>query len=93
MYRVGVDKVELKTGILFRSYRHLPFERIESVDTARPLVPRVLGLAEVRVEAISKQGNELRLRYLAFQEAERLRLEIAARRRAGTAEPPIERST
>ncbi len=89
MYRVGAEKVELKTGILFRSYRQLPFERIESVDTGRPLVPRLLGLAEVRVEAISKQGNELRLRYLSFHEAERLRLEIAARRRLRAVEPPL----
>ena len=82
MYRMTDEIVEYKTGILFRSYRHLPFERIESVDTAQPLVPRLLGLAEVRVEAISKKGTELRLRYLSLDDAERLRLELSARRRS-----------
>lgn len=81
MYRVTSEMVELRTGIVFRSYRHLPFDRIESVDTAQPLIPRALGLAEVRVEAISAQGNELRLRFLAVEEAERLRRELAIRRR------------
>jgi putative membrane protein len=87
MYRVTSEMVELRTGIVFRSYRHLPFDRIESVDTAQPLIPRALGLAEVRVEAISKQGNELRLRFLSVEEAERLRLELAFRRRPSATEP------
>ena len=87
MYRVTSEMVELRTGIVFRSYRHLPFDRIESVDTAQPLIPRALGLAEVRVEAISTKGNELRLRFLALDEAERLRLELAARRRPNSAAP------
>lgn len=80
-YRVTEKLVELKTGIVFRSYRHLPLDRIESVDTAQPLIPRLLGLAEVRIEAVSQKGSELRLRYLSLPEAERLRGELSQRRR------------
>lgn len=89
MYRVTSEMVELKTGIIFRSYRHLPFERIESVDTAQPLIPRLLGLAEIRLEAISKRRSELRLRYLSLEDAERLRLDLSSRRRSGVTEMPL----
>ena len=88
LYRLTPDRIELKTGILFRSSRSLPYERIESVDTAQPFIPRVFGLAEVRVEAISKQGSELRLRYLTLADADRLRLELIGRRRSGTSQQP-----
>lgn len=80
-YRVTDELVELKTGLVFRFHRHVPFDRIESVDTTQPLVPRLLNLAEVRIEAVSQKGSELRLRYLSVAEAERLRFELSARRR------------
>ena len=85
VYRVAANVVELKTGVVYRSYRQLPLDRIESVDTTQSLVARLLGLAEVRIEAISKKGSELRLRYLSFEDAEELRVELAARRRDGHA--------
>jgi putative membrane protein len=84
VYRLTAEGVELKTGILFRSSRQLRFDRIEAIDTAQPLIPRILGLAEVRIEAISKQGNELKLRYLALDAAEAVRLDLLRRRSAET---------
>jgi putative membrane protein len=79
-YRVTPERVEQRSGVVFRSFRHLPLVRIESVDTAQPLLPRLFGLAEVRIEAISQGDTELKLRYLSLAEAERLREELAARR-------------
>ena len=87
-YRITERRIELRTGVVFRSHRHLPLDRIESVDTAQPIIPRLLGLAEVRVEAVSQGGSELKLRYLSEPDAERLRDELAALRRAvAVAEP------
>lgn len=84
VYRLTAEGVELKTGVVFRSSRQLRFDRIEAIDTAQPLIPRMLGLAEVRIEAISQHGNEMKLRYLALDAAEALRVDLLRRRSAGS---------
>jgi putative membrane protein len=60
-YRVTDEEVELRTGMLFRRHRRLPLARVESVDIARPLVARLFGLAQVRLEAVSDSESEVRL--------------------------------
>ncbi len=87
-FRITAEKVELRTGVVFRSHRHLPLDRIESIDTAQPLIPRMLGLAEVRIEAISTQKSELQLRYLSEREAESVRAELEAWRRGAAVAAP-----
>ncbi len=88
-YRVTETLVELKTGIFFRTHRQLPFDRVESVDTAQPLVPRLLGLAEVRAHAVSSGADDVRLRYLTLADALRLRAALAAQRFA-SGDAPLE---
>jgi putative membrane protein len=87
-YRVTETLVEMKSGIFFRTHRQLPFDRVESVDTAQPLIPRLLGLAAVRAHAVSSGAEDVHLRYLTLADAVRLREVLAARRSAGGA--PIE---
>ncbi|WP_207621217.1 PH domain-containing protein, partial [Streptosporangium minutum] len=48
-YRVTGDRVELRSGLLFRRHRSVPRDRVRSVDlTARPM-HRVFGLATVKI--------------------------------------------
>lgn len=63
-YRVTSEEVELRTGMLFRRHRRLPLARLETIDLARPLVARLFGLAQVRLEAVSEGESEVRLSYL-----------------------------
>ncbi|MGI8808056.1 MAG: PH domain-containing protein [Acidimicrobiales bacterium] len=85
-YRVTADEVELRTGMLFRRHRRLPLARLESVDVARPLVARLFGLAQVRLEAVSDSESEVRLSYLGDATALSLRNEL--RRRLDDTEAP-----
>ena len=78
-YRVDGDVLELRTGAVFRSHRRVPMTRIESVDIARPLLARLFGLAEVRVEAVSEGGSEVRLSFVPEDTAAALRHELTAR--------------
>lgn len=78
-YRVTTDEVELRTGMLFRRHRRLPLARLESIDVARPIVARVFGLAQVRVEAVSDSESEVRLSYLDDATALKLRNELHRR--------------
>ena len=50
--RYVIDGTELRitSGVLTKSSRRIPYERIQSVDIAEPLVARLFGLAELRIE-------------------------------------------
>jgi putative membrane protein len=71
-YQVTSEEVELRTGMLFRRHRRLPLARLETIDLARPLVARLFGLAQVRLEAVSQGESEVRLSYLDDGSARRL---------------------
>ncbi|MDQ4069311.1 MAG: GrpB family protein [Actinomycetota bacterium] len=75
-FRVTAEEVELHTGVLFRRHRRLPLARLETIDVARPLAARLFGLAQVRLEAVSDSDSEVRLSYLDYEAALRLRQEL-----------------
>jgi putative membrane protein len=77
-YRVTAEDVELRTGLLFRRHRRLPLARLETIDLARPLAARLFGLAQVRLEAVSEGGSEVRLSYLDDTTAQRVCDELRA---------------
>ncbi|MEU2393800.1 PH domain-containing protein [Streptomyces sp. NPDC007369] len=57
-YRVTEDRVELHKGLLFRSQRSVPVDRIRSVDlTANPL-HRIFGLTSLKVGTGDQGGSE-----------------------------------
>lgn len=82
----GAD-LDLRTGVLFRSHRQVPLARLETVDIRRPLFARIVGLAEVRVEVVSRGGSEVALRYLTDHDARAVRDRLAAL--AATANPAV----
>ncbi|MGJ3509019.1 PH domain-containing protein [Enemella sp. A6] len=67
---VEADEFRYETGALFRSSKVVPFERIQTVDITQPLLARILGLAELRIDAGS---DSLELRYLGRSSAYRFR--------------------
>ena len=70
--RFVIDDEELRveTGAIFKKSTKIPFERLQSVDIVQPLAARMVGLAELRLDA----GNTTtKLRYLSRGKASRLR--------------------
>jgi putative membrane protein len=67
----------------------VPLARLQAVDVRRPLVARLLGLADLRIEVAGGSSTEANLAYLTDSDARRLRAELLARS-AGlrAAEPP-----
>ncbi len=51
-FRLHYEGTELviRSGILFRNERHVPYARIQNLDAVRNVAHRLLGVAEVRVE-------------------------------------------
>jgi putative membrane protein len=72
------DNLRIDSGVLFRNQKQVPLARVQAVDILRPLLGRVLGLAELRLD-VAGGGKDARLSYLAEGEAHRLRAELLAR--------------
>ncbi|GAA4511114.1 hypothetical protein GCM10023191_074760 [Actinoallomurus oryzae] len=78
-FHISGDDLVVDTGIVRRRNRRIPLSHIQAVDVVRPLVTRVFGLAEVRVELAGGDQAETRFRYLGRAMAEQLRAELLAR--------------
>ena len=99
-YHVADGRLELRSGVLNRSVRTIPLERVRGVDVSQPFLHRLLGLARVEVEAAAggdSKSPELSLPAIALAEAERLREALlgAARVEEGEVEEakPLYRAT
>jgi len=71
--------LRVDSGVLSRNERRLQLSRLQSVDVLQPLIARVAGLAEVRVEVAGAGDSKINLQYLTLREATDLRNEIIAR--------------
>src|SRR5690606_6579004 len=47
-YRLGESDVRVKRGLLSRTARSVPYERIQDVSLEQSLVPRLFGMVEVK---------------------------------------------
>ncbi|CDJ99101.1 conserved membrane hypothetical protein [Microbacterium sp. C448] len=74
-FRITEDDVEVKQGILFRSQRRAPLDRVQGVNLTRPLVARLVGLAKLEVVGAGTDAN-VKLDYLSTGNAERVRADI-----------------
>ncbi|MFC3550611.1 PH domain-containing protein [Lysobacter cavernae] len=98
-YRYGVagDRLVVRSGLLERSLRVIPFARIHNVALQQSLLHRLFGVAEVRLESAGGKKPEAQMRVLKLSDA--LALEALVRRRGAVtdaeaapepaAEPPL----
>jgi putative membrane protein len=70
-------------GVLAKQRNQVRLLRVQSVDINRPLVPRLLGLAAVRLDMAAGQDASVNLAYLRLDEASALREEILRRMTRG----------
>lgn len=78
-YAVTDDAVHLRSGIVFRQQRQARLDRLQAVDVVQPLLARILGLAELRLEVAGGAGSAVSLAFLREADAEQLRAELLAR--------------
>ena len=86
-YRIGADAITIRSGLLQRSQREIPFARIHNVGVHQSLLHRVFGVAEVRLESAGGQKPEAQMRVLGLDDA--LALERLVRHR-GAADASVD---
>jgi putative membrane protein len=89
-YRLDAAELVIRDGVLSRTERHIPLERVQDVEIEQGPLHRLLGLADVRVQTAGGGDEpEAALSAVSAADAERLRVAIAegARRLSRAAAP------
>ena len=79
-YRVEDDSIVIRSGLLHRHLRQVPFARIHNVALHQTVLHRAFGVAEVRLESAGGKKPEAQMQVLKLSDA--LALESLVRHRA-----------
>jgi putative membrane protein len=88
-YRVSGGRLEVRSGLIRRTTRVVPLDRVRGVDLTAPFFHRALGLVKVEIEAAAGGGNaEVSLAAVSRREGETLRHRLLGGAPAQEAEEP-----
>jgi putative membrane protein len=87
-YRFDEHDLVIRSGVVQRTERHIPYDRIQNVDAVQSIVHRALGVVSVNIQTGSGTGAEASLSAISVGALE----EIRARVFAGTRTPSGEAS-
>jgi len=77
-WRVEAGVLRVDSGLIRRTSERFPLTQIQAIDTVRPGLARVFGLAELRIRLAGGGRKAGRLAYLTVEEAETLRARLLA---------------
>lgn len=78
--RYADRELVIRSGLIFRNERHIPFSRIQNVDAIQNLFHRLLGVVEVRLETGGGKEEEARLSVLPLSALDELRTRVFGER-------------
>jgi putative membrane protein len=85
-FRVGASEIRIDSGVLSRTHRSIPFDRIQDVDITQGPAARLLGLARVTFEtgggSAATGKEEGVLQAISLVRAEELRRRVRSQRAA-----------
>jgi len=81
--RTGSGTLLFHRGVLAKQRNQVRLLRVQSVDINQPLVPRLFGLAAIRLDMAAGDDASVNLAYLRLDEASALREEILRRMSRG----------
>ena len=90
-YWIEGDSLVIRSGLLHRQLRQVPFARIHNVALHQNVLHRFFGVAEVRLESAGGDKPEAQMRVLRLSDA--MALEQLVRRRTSAAAAPAAGST
>jgi putative membrane protein len=77
-YHVVGRELRVYEGVLSRRTRAIPLERLQAVEVVRPVLARLAGLAELRLEVVGGSKAEAPLAFLTVADAGALRERLLA---------------
>ncbi|MGN0078385.1 MAG: PH domain-containing protein [Coriobacteriales bacterium] len=80
-YELGPQEFNLYSGVFSKKRMHVPYQRIQSVDTRASLLQRLVGVCTVEVDTAGGSSNAaILVPYLLKSDAQALRHELFARK-------------
>lgn len=81
-YELLPEEFNLYSGILNKKRRHVPYQRVQSVNQQAGVLQRVLGVCDVKIDTAGGASNDaIMLKFVRTSEAEALRSEIFRRKK------------
>lgn len=87
-YELTPDTFDLRSGVVSRRTREIPYRRVQNVDVSRNVLQRAFGIAELRIETAGGGETEAQLRYVSEEEADRIQREVGRRKRGAPDDEP-----
>jgi putative membrane protein len=81
-YRYEPGEMVIRTGLLFRNERHIPYGRIQNLDAVQNVFHRLLKVVEVKVETGGSGEPEATMRVLPVADYEEMRRRVFQERSA-----------
>lgn len=78
-YREDEDELQVRSGLLFRLHRIVPFGRVQHIDIAQGPIERAFGVATLILHTAGTRGSSVPLPGLARAEAEAMRDRIRSK--------------
>jgi putative membrane protein len=82
-YRYDANELVIRSGLIFRKERHIPYARIQNVDAVQRLLHRLLHVVEVRVQTGAGDEPEATMSVLPFAAFEEMRERVFAAQHTG----------
>ncbi|MFC3849960.1 PH domain-containing protein [Corynebacterium hansenii] len=80
-FELADDEVRIGSGWLIRSRRTARFDRVQAVDVNQPLLARLAGLGEVKVETAGGDHSDLTIRFLPLDDCRAVRAAVLEAKR------------
>ena len=94
-FRIRYESSDLiiRSGIIFRNERHIPYSRIQNLEAVRNVFHRAFGVVEVRVENASGKETEAKISVLPLAAFEEMRRRVFEGKSRGAPTAPAETVT
>ena len=85
-YRYEPNELVIRSGLIFRNERHIPYARIQNIDAVQNPFHRALGVVDVRIDTGSGSDVDAKLSVVTWAAYEEMRSRVFANRAAAPAE-------
>ena len=82
-FHLDDDDIRIEQGLLNRTVRSIPYDRIQDVSIEQKLLVQMFNLAEVKFETGGGEGEDAKLSFVSMERAVALRETIRARKADG----------
>ena len=79
-YRFDESELVIRSGLIFRRERHIPYSRIQNIDAVQNVLHRLLGVAEVKLETGGGDTAEATMSVLPLGALDDMRTRVFAKR-------------